>query len=184
MKRYLAIISAAALALTLASCDVYAKAGGSSSSGSSSIPDSSGAPEASSAAEQLVSALPESGSQPEEDHSHQPAQADNIVPHEQMLYCGNTVTTVSQNGRLVEDPPEVSFWGDDSIALTDLLIHLNYSGDICRCLPEYEVTTEFSEESYGVNLSEGYARYNGGQVTLTEEQVELIRDILDRNMPG
>ena len=69
------------------------------------------------------------------------------------------------------------------MALTDLLVFLDYSGEVCRCLPEYYVDTEFSEEPYGVNLSSGYARHGEGQVELTEEQIELIRDILDRNLP-
>jgi hypothetical protein len=68
------------------------------------------------------------------------------------------------------------------VALTDLLLYLDYQEGICRCLPEYSVETEFSEEPYGVNLSSGYARHGEGQVELTEEQVELIRDILDRNL--
>ena len=59
------------------------------------------------------------------------------------------------------------------------LWYLDYSGDVCRCLPEYSVDTEFGT-GYGVNLTEGYARSGGGQTDLTEEQVEQIREILER----
>lgn len=70
---------------------------------------------------------------PEEEHS--PFDGDNILEHEPMGYCGNTVTKVSRDTRMGGEPWEVSFWGDDSVALTDLLLFLDYSGDICRCLP-------------------------------------------------
>lgn len=164
MKSFLAMGLALALALTLTAC--------AASAGSVSPPGS--APE-------------ESGStvsQPEEpDHSHQLAQEDNVLPHEEVGYCGNTITKVRRNERLVEDPWEVSFWGSDSVALTDLLIHLDYSGEICRCLPEYYVDTEFSQEEYGLNLTSGYVRYGEGQAELTQEQVELLQGILERNPP-
>lgn len=126
---------------------------------------------------QLEAAPPE-----EPDHSHSLSQGDNIVPHEAAVYCGNTITKVSPGP--LADGEASSFWGGDSVTLTDLLLYLDYSGELCRCLPEYSVKTEFSEEAYGVSLSEGYARHDGGQAALTREQVELIQDILDRNPPG
>lgn len=115
----------------------------------------------------------------EEPCAHQPSQGDNVVEHEAAGYCGSTVTTVSRETRMGGEPWEASFWGDDSVALTDLLRYLDYSGDVCRCLPEYSVDTEFGTD-YGVNLTEGYARHNGGQTDLTEEQVSEIREILER----
>lgn len=120
-----------------------------------------------------------------DEHSHSLAEGNNIVEHEAMGYCGNTVTTISCQIRQNDDPWEVSFWGSDSVALTDLLRYLDYSGDVCRCLPEYTVDTEFGTE-YGINLTEGYVRHDGGQVSLTEEQIRQIREILDRQseQPG
>lgn len=168
MKRYLSALLALTMALTLTACAASA---------------SGGAPEAGSAPEGSTSLPPEEASQPEGDHSHQPAEADNIIPHEQMLYCGNTITKVSPEPRVRGEDWEASFWGGDSVSLTDLLLHLDYQEGICRCLPEYNVTTEFSEEPYGVNLTEGYARHGDSQVDLTQEQIDLIRDILDRNRP-
>ena len=52
---------------------------------------------------------------------------------------------------------KVSFWYDDSVALTDLLLYLDYSGEVCTCLPEYSVDTEFGA-GYGVSLTGGFAR--------------------------
>lgn len=115
----------------------------------------------------------------EEPCVHQPFQGDNVTAHEAAGYCGNTITTVSRENRAWDEPWEASFWGDDSVALTDLLRHLDYSGDICRCLPEYSVDTEFGT-GYGVSLTAGYARCDGGQAELTEAQVKQIREILER----
>lgn len=113
----------------------------------------------------------------EPDHAHAPLTGDNTVEHDQALYCGNTVTTVSRETGPEGEP--ASFWGDDSVALTDLLLYLDYSGPVCKCLPEYTVDTEFGT-GYGVNLTEHYVRHDGGQVSLTAEQAEEIRAILDR----
>ena len=111
---------------------------------------------------------------PEED-VHEFAVESNILPHESVGYCGNTITTVRCGGGLEGEEWVKSFWGSPSVELTDLLLYLDYSGDICRCLPEYVVETEFSDTAYGVNLTAGY-----GQVSLTEEQVSLIESIIDQ----
>ena len=115
----------------------------------------------------------------EPDHAHAPLTGNNTVEHDQALYCGNTVTTVSCEARPGGEPWKASFWGGDSVALTDLLRYLDYSGPVCKCLPEYTVDTEFGT-GYGVNLTENYVRHDGGQVSLTAEQAEEIRAILDR----
>lgn len=115
----------------------------------------------------------------EEPCVHQPSQGDSVTEHEAAGCCGSTVTTVSRNTWAGGEPWEASFWGDDSVVLTDLLRYLDYSGDVCRCLPEYNVDTEFGT-GYGVSLTQGYARYDGGQTDLTEEQVKEIREILER----
>lgn len=68
--------------------------------------------------------------------------------------------------------------GSDSLCLTDLLLNLDYDPmRVCRCAPEFEVTTEFGGP-YGVNLSQGYARCEKGQADLTQEQIEAIARIL------
>ena len=91
------------------------------------------------------------------------------------VYCGNTVTEVTLDGETY------SFWGGDSVNLTDIVINLAYDpGSICRCLPEFTVDTEFGD-GYGVNLTESYVRCEAGQAPLTAEQTEEIRGIIERN---
>lgn len=118
----------------------------------------------------------ENPSDSEEDH-HQPAETAQTVEDPVSGYCGNTVTSV----RSWPDGEEVSFWGGDSVTLTDIVINLDYNPDaICRCAPEYGVDTEFGD-GYGVNLTNAYVRCDAGQASLTAEQVETIQDIILRN---
>lgn len=108
-----------------------------------------------------------------DDHSHTPAEDPQTVEDPYSGYCGNTMTTITLDGK------EYTFEGSDSVYLTDLLLNLDYDPmRVCRCTPEFEVTTEFGGP-YGVNLSQGYARCEVGQADLTVEQVELIQEILD-----
>jgi len=114
--------------------------------------------------------------QPEDAHTHALATEDNTVEHEFMGYCGNTVTTVSP----LPEGQSVSFWGDDSVELTDLLLFLDYRAEaVCSCPAEYTVTTEFGGP-YWLNLTEGFVRTEDGQVSLTAEQQETVREILRR----
>ena len=104
---------------------------------------------------------------------HDLAVAPQTVDNPVTGYCGNTVTTIDLDGKTY------SFEGSDSVNLTDVLINLKYDPmKVCRCLPEFTVTTELGGP-YGVNLSQGYARCSDGQADLTEEQVELIWEILN-----
>ncbi len=160
------LILALALPALLAAC------------GAGPVPGKPAAPAPEAAAAVLEESAPEEIPE-EEPCVHGPFQGDNAAEHEAAGYCGNTVTTVSRDTWAGGEPWEASFWGDDSVALTDLLRYLDYSGDICRCLPEYVVDTEFGT-GYGVSLTEGYARFGGGQTDLTEEQVQEIREILER----
>lgn len=113
------------------------------------------------------------------DHSHAPAQSGNEVAHDPVGYCGNTVTTVRcERPGKQEETWERSFWGGTSVGLSDFLRWLDYSGEICRCLPEYYVKTEFSRSEYGISLTGGYVRYEGKQCQLTEEQAARLTDIL------
>ena len=135
----------------------------------------------------LIAAAPETagGEETEGEDAHSPALEDNILPHEPGGYCGNTVTTLRYTGGVAgpaegSEAWERSFWGSPSVELTDLLLYLDYSGDVCRCLPEYEVDTEFSDTAYGINLTSAYARHDGKQVSLTQTQVEQIQAIIDQ----
>lgn len=108
------------------------------------------------------------------DHPHALAAEPQTVENPVSGYCGNTRTTVYLNGE------SWTFEGNDSVALTDILINLDYDEEkICRCAVEFTVDTEFNT-GYGVNLTEGYARWDEGQADLTEEQVQTVREIIER----
>ena len=108
-----------------------------------------------------------------DEHNHTLAADPQTVEDPYSGYCGNTMTTITI------DDQEFTFMGSDSVYLTDLLLNLKYDPmQLCRCAPEFEVTTEFGGP-YGVNLTNGYARCEDGQADLTVEQVEQIRQILD-----
>jgi len=119
------------------------------------------------------------------DHSHAFPKGDNVVEHEPEGYCGNTVTSVryAPMGKVGEGW-ERSFWGGASVGLTDFLRWLDYSGEICRCLPEYYVKTEFASSEYGVNLSEGCVRFEGKQSQLTQEQLEWLKTTIENVAAG
>lgn len=107
-------------------------------------------------------------------HTHAPADAPQTVDEPVSGWCGNTSAAVSADGR------EYTLWGGDAIALTDILINLDYAPEVCRCMTEYTAETELGA-SYGINLTESFARCEAGQAALTAEQTETIRDIIDRN---
>jgi len=119
------------------------------------------------------------------DHRHTAFDGNNVVEHDAVGYCGNTVTTVRYAG-LGEQAEnwERSFWGGTSVGLSDFLKWLNYSEDTCRCMPEYYVKTEFSKNEYGINLSAGYVRHEGKQVQLTDEQMEFLQETMDEIADG
>lgn len=190
MKKYTASLIAAALILSLTAC-------GGQAAVEKPAPDTDPAPTVENQPAETAAPEPQSVDVPadvtaenptsgghhedehhEDEHSHHLSESGNVVEHDNPGYCGNTITTISCKGHDSE-PWERSFWGSESVEITDLLRYLDYSGDVCRCSPEYSVKTEFSESCYGVNLTEGYARFEDGQCDLTEEQVEQIQKIID-----
>ena len=87
-------------------------------------------------------------------------------------YCGNTQTTLYLNGKTY------TFMYGNSVALTDLLVNLDYDPDrVCRCMPQFTVDTEFGT-GYQIHLDNGFARCEKGQAELTQEQIDQIRDII------
>lgn len=89
-------------------------------------------------------------------------------------YCGNTVTKVTVDGKTYE------FMFGESVTLTDMLLKLDYDpAKLCKCRGKYIVDTEFGL-GYEINLEQGYARYNGGQASLTQKQVDTVADIMSR----
>ncbi len=107
------------------------------------------------------------------DHSHRFAEAKKEAEEVPSGYSGNLVTKVWLDGR------EYTLHGADSAAMTDILTELAYDPDaVCRCMAEFTVDTE-SMTGIAVNLSEAFARCEQGQAPLTEEQVRILRDILE-----
>ncbi len=137
-----------------------------------------------------LNSLREMGWIPKLTHTHNTADGNNVVPHKEGGYCGNT-TTVLKTHIGTENEKEYSFWGVESVALTDLLLHLDYSTDnICGCEAEYFVKTEFGKSFY-INLSESFAtciETDGnlalGQVALSDEQVKTISEIIKKAEDG
>lgn len=106
-----------------------------------------------------------------ETHGHAAAAQPQVSKEPEMLYCGNTFTTVRVDDR------QYGFDGERSVTLTDLLLHLQYEDPVCDCLPEYTVDTEFGT-GYGISLDGSYVRHDGRQVSLTQEQTEKITEII------
>ncbi|MBQ3134408.1 MAG: hypothetical protein IJB75_01170 [Oscillospiraceae bacterium] len=119
------------------------------------------------------------------EHGHTAPQSNNVVAHDPVGYCGNTVTTVrcEKLGKQ-EERWERSFWGGSSVGLTDFLRWLDFSEDICRCLPEYYVKTELEQMEYGINLTGGYVRLGDKQCQLTEDQVSWLAETLEAVKAG
>lgn len=110
----------------------------------------------------------------ERSHIHETAKTVQTVADPVTGYCGNTQTTVHRDGN------DITFSGEDSVELTDILINLDYDPlRICRCRTEFTVDTEF-RTGIEVNLSQAFARCERGQADLTAEQIRIIREILDR----
>lgn len=127
-------------------------------------------------------ALEPSAQETADTHSHTAFNGNNIIEHEFAVYCGNTRTRISLANTEGGEPISLSFWGEDSVALTDLLRYLDYNEDVCKCVPEYHVDTDFNfDGGYDISLTGHYARCNGRQVNLTQEQVDLIYEIWERN---
>lgn len=108
------------------------------------------------------------------DHSHR--YAEDMEPMEEIPsgYSGNLMTRVFADGQKYE------LHGADSAAMTDILTRLDYNPNaVCRCMAEFIVDTE-KLSGIHVNLTQGFARCEKGQAALTEEQVRILQEIIDR----
>ena len=106
------------------------------------------------------------------DHSHRFAEGGE-EGRSTGAYCGNMLTTVYLE--------EMNFTlaGRDSVTITDILANLDYDPDaVCRCVAEFTVDTELLSGIH-VNLTQGFARCEKGQAALTEEQTQILQDIID-----
>lgn len=67
---------------------------------------------------------------------------------------------------------------EEAAALESLLSQLSYSPHkVCKCLPQYEL--QMPHGTYGVHLSQGYARCEEGQADLTEAQIQELKRLID-----
>lgn len=112
------------------------------------------------------------------DHSHAWAKEPQTVKNPVTGYCGNIVTSVSI------DEKNYSFWGSESVALTNIIINLQYDAQkCCVCEAELYVDTEW-ENGYEINLTKGFVRSADGQADLTQEQTDQIREVLRKLESG
>lgn len=106
-------------------------------------------------------------------HTHAFAEPGKTSGTGSHAYCGNTTVTIHTS----EGTFSVS--GSDGIAISDILIHLNYEhAKICDCEVSLTVDTE-TLTGIGINLEKGFARCDEGQADLTEKQARTIREITD-----
>lgn len=114
--------------------------------------------------------------EPNGDQSHGTVQYAMYVVKEE----GDNAAFIGYNRAVVTDRygKTIAVEGEDALWLTGLLGSLSYDPQrMCKCIPEYTVSVS-DDLSWGLNLSEGYARNGVGQARLTREQVDRIRDIL------
>ena len=106
------------------------------------------------------------------DHAHHPAE-ETEPRNTAGAYCGLTTATIYIGGE------SHTISGADAVALTDILLHLDFSSDnLCRCVAEYTADTE-TETGYQISLTNYFVRHSDTQAPLTEDQAETIRAILD-----
>lgn len=107
------------------------------------------------------------------DHSHRFAEETDITVNSH-AYCGNMTVTIDVEGE------RFTISGSDAIAVTDILIWLDYDPDaVCRCMTDIIVDTE-TLTGIRLNLVQGFARCEKGQAALTEEQTKTLQEIIDK----
>lgn len=106
------------------------------------------------------------------DHSHRYAEGEE-GGKSAGAYCGNMEVTIDVAGE------RHMISGSDAVKVTDILINLDYDpAEICRCMTDITVDTE-TLKGIQLNTAEGFARCDQGQAALTEEQAQILQDIID-----
>lgn len=115
----------------------------------------------------------------EPNHAHDPYEGNNIIEHEKIGYCGNTITYVEYNNN-GETEWTSRFEGNHSVALTDLLTFLDFKEDACDCklLSWYTVRLEDGNE-YTVSINLSFVRFGDKQAQLTKEQLDTVIAAID-----
>lgn len=116
----------------------------------------------------------DAASRQESGHAHAPAAAPEMAEDTTNGFCGNTSAVLYVDGQAH------TLGGSPAIALTKILINLDYDPEkLCRCPAEYTADTE-TETGYELNLTQSFARHGGGQASLTQEQVDTLRQIVEQ----
>ena len=110
-------------------------------------------------------------------HRHEPETGDNTGPSDSIGYTDDFAIEIIRSGSGSEVKTTVS--GQEAIDTAMLLGKLKYDSDVCKCIPEYTVTTD-SGVVYGVDLDSSYARCGVCQVQLTSAQVDMLREIFSK----
>jgi len=91
-----------------------------------------------------------------------------------------TVTIKYENGK-VGSKKICTFSDEKAKELTYILKNLNYDKGLCKCMPEYTITTE--NGTYGVKLdSDKYARFGGRQAKLSGDNLKKVEEILSSSI--
>ena len=133
----------------------------------------------------LPAMMPAKASDSAEADFHIMSGANGLAPESALVYDSEKSQSATagvsgvQNGAFVFEGKPHRISGEDAGVILDILEDLDYSPSrVCRCLPQFKF--ESSAGSYGLHLSEGYARCSKGQAALTEDQIRQIRKILHK----
>ena len=97
------------------------------------------------------------------------SSAGTVLPEREPSYTNDAVILVRGE--------EYSISDEDAQIIWNILKKLDYNPHrVCRCLPKCQF--EMKSKCYGLHFGEGYARCDKGQARLSQEQLQVIREIL------
>jgi len=119
-------------------------------------------------------------------HTHRYATGDNLDETIPGIVCGNTgvhlhymangYNKAISNGYYI-GPDEKAMFADSYDV--EFLLKLNYQDPVCTCPIEGYYQVDNSPKKYEFNISEAFASYDGKQVSLTRDQVEILKKAVD-----
>lgn len=105
---------------------------------------------------------------------HSPAEKEQTIDEPYSGgWCGNTQASFTLGGKKTG-----TFESSDAISLNSLYLNHSFPEEICECDGGIEIWTEMGE--YTVNLEKYFVRSDKGQGRLTRSQVDLIKEIIER----
>lgn len=107
-------------------------------------------------------------------HEHTAAQTPQTVADPVSGYCGNIETTI-----ILGSDKKYTFMYEDSVALTDIVINLQYDkSTVCDCEASFRVIVEGEESTYEVNTEKYFVRCEKGLAQLTKEQAQRLDEVV------